>query len=268
MSTTVPPPPRRRGLPRAFVAACVALGVLIGAYAVLMLLSIASASTEHRARSFAAVERLRIDTGSGDVTVVGERRGDIRVEMLIQRGMWRGAWQPDVGLDHADGTLTLASECSVWAHIGVGECGASFTVRVPRGTGVDVHASSGDVRIANLARPVTVDASSGDVHVTDTSGRLSLAADSGDVHVEGYRGTRLATQASSGDIDVSTLRAPLRLSADADSGDIDVSVPDVAYRVAVETDSGDQDVQVRQDPDARHAIEARASSGDVTIARR
>lgn len=271
MSTVVQPPdpqqPKRRGLPRAFVALCIALGVLVGAYTVVTLLSLTTASTEHRVRTFAAVEELRIATGDGDVTVVGERRRDVRVEMEIQRGMWRGAWQPHVRVQRGGRGLQLESHCSVWAHIGVGDCGASYTVHVPRGTRLVVDASSGDVHVVGIGRPVTVDASSGDVHVEDVAGRLRLAASSGDVYVEGYRGTDASVQADSGDVDLRALRAPQRLRADADSGDIDLAVPDRPYRVTVQTDSGDQDVQVRQDPDARRVIEARASSGDVAIVR-
>jgi hypothetical protein len=216
-------------------------------------------------RTFAAVEELRIDAGSGDVTVIGERRRDMRVEMEIQRGMWRGAWQPHVGTQQGGRRLQLESHCSVWAHIGVGDCGASYTVHVPRGTRLVVDASSGDVRVAGVERPVTVDASSGDVHVEDLAAPLRLSASSGDVHVEGYRGADASVEASSGDIHVSALRAPRRLHTVASSGDIDLAVPDKAYRVTVQVDSGDQSVQVRQDPNAPRVIEARASSGDVSI---
>ncbi len=267
MSTTAPPTPRKpRGLPRSFVALCIALGVLVGAYTVLMLLSLTTASTEHRVRTFAAVEGLRIGAGGGDVTVIGERRRDMRIEMEIQRGMWRGAWQPHVGVQQGGRRLQLESHCSVWAHIGVGDCGASYTVHVPRGTRLVVDASSGDVRVAGVERPVTVAASSGDVHVEDLAAPLHLSVSSGDIHVEGYRGTDASVEASSGDIDVRALRAPHRLRAVASSGDVDLAVPDKPYRVTVQTDSGDQSVQVRRDPRASRVIDARASSGDVSIA--
>lgn len=269
MSTTAPtePPPSRSGLPRTFVALCLALGVLVGAYAVVTLLSLTTASTEHRTRTFAAVGQLRIDAVSGDVRIVGERRRDIRVDMDIQRGMWRSAWQPHVATQQGGRRLQLESHCSVWAHIGVGDCGASFTVHVPRGTRIAVDASSGNVHVAGIVAGVAVDASSGDVHADDIAGTLRLAAASGDVHVQGFRGVRATVHADSGDIDVDTLRAPRRLSVDASSGDISIAVPDAVYRVAVDTDSGDQDVQVRQDPDASRVIEAKASSGEVAVVR-
>lgn len=267
MATTPPAPaaPKRSGLPRAFVGVCVVLGALIGAYAVLMLVSIATASTEHRTRTFRAVDALRVDTGSGDVTIIGEARDDVRVEMEIQRGMWRGAWQPDVAM-RADGrSLRLGSDCSTWAHIGVSDCGASFTVHVPRGTRVAVDASSGDVTAIGIAGAVDVGASSGNVRAEDVSGPLTLDASSGDIDVGGFRGTTLSASASSGDIELRTRRAPRSLRAEASSGDVTIAVPDATYRVEVETDSGDENVGIRQDPDAQRSIEAKSSSGDVTI---
>ncbi len=265
MSTTAPP--KRSGLPRAVVAVCVLIGVFVGAYAVLMLLSVATASTEHRTRTFTAAATLRVDTGSGDVSIVAERRRIIRVEMEIHRGMWRGAWQPEVELQAAGRGLRLGSECSLWANIGVNECGADFTIYVPRGTRVAVDASSGDVRVQDLAAPATIDSSSGDVHAERLRASLRVSAASGDVHVEGFRGAPVEARASSGDVDLVASRAPRRLVADASSGDISIEVPDVPWRVRVETDSGDENVQVRQDPGARRSIDANADSGDVSIVR-
>lgn len=257
----------RTGLPRPFVALCVLIGALVGAYAVLMLISLATASTEHRTRTFAAAKTLHVEAGSGDVTVVGERRDDVRVEMAIQRGMWRGAWQPEIRTRAGGRDLRLTSECSLWAHVGVSDCGASFTIRVPRGTRVAIDAPSGDATVRNLAGSVTIDASSGDVSAADVAGPLTLGASSGDVDVFSYRGRVLDAHASSGDVTVRTLVAPRRLRADASSGDVDVAVPDATYRVAAEADSGDRTVAVRQNPDAPRRIEAHASSGDVTVVR-
>lgn len=265
--STAAPPPRTRGLPRAFVALCVLLGVVVGLYAIVTLLSIATASTEHRTRTFDAVDHLHVEAGSGDVLVVGEARGDISVEMEIQRGMWRGAWQPQVDLQSDGRRLRLGSDCSLWAHIGVSDCGASFTIRVPRATEVAVDVSSGDVTVRSLAAPVAITASSGDVRAEDVRARLRAEASSGDVDVAGFRGDHVDARASSGDVKVSATRPPRSVRAAASSGNVTIVVPDVAYRVAVDTGSGDRNVLVRQDPDARRSIEAKASSGDVTVVR-
>lgn len=254
-----------RGLPRAFVAVCVAVGVFAGAYAILTLLSVATASTEHVQRSFRAVGEVHVTVGSGDVEVIGEARDDVLVDAAIQRGMWRGAWQPETELRRDGVRLDATSGCSLWAHIGVSDCGASFTVRVPRGTRVVIEAKSGDVRVMRIDGIVTVGVSSGDVHADDAGGPLAIETSSGDVSVEGYLGRRLSVETSSGDVALRTVSAPRRVRARASSGDVDVRVPDVPYRVSVQTGSGDEDVQVRRDADAPRSIEATTGSGDVTI---
>lgn len=261
------PPAKQRGLPRPFVVVCVVIGAVIGAYGALTLLSQLTASTVHRTRTFRAVDELRVRAGSGDVTVIGGPRRDVRVDMAIQRGMFRGAWKPEVGVRAGGRELELNSNCSVWEQIGVGHCGASFTISVPRGTRVVVEASSGEVDVSKLDGPVTVDASSGDVHAAVVRGPLTINASSGDVRVDDHRGHVVSATASSGDIDIHAAVPPRRLRAEASSGDVTVLVPDVTYRVESDADSGDEEVQVRQDPDAPRVIEAQASSGSVSVQR-
>ncbi|HKG39624.1 MAG TPA: DUF4097 family beta strand repeat-containing protein [Conexibacter sp.] len=241
-------PKPAKGLPRTFVALCIVIGALIGAYCVLILVSLATASTEHRTRTFAVPARqLQIEVGSADVRVVGEQRRDVRVDMEIQRGMFRNGFQPRVELRQSGRQLQLESHCSVMAHIGVGDCGASFTVYVPNSTVVALAASSGDV------------------HVEDARSALRVEASSGDVHVDGYRGRQLVVKTGSGDVDLSALHAPRSLRVDAGSGDVDVAVPDAAYSVLVETGSGDRNVTVRQDPAAPRTLQVKTSSGDVSV---
>ncbi|HEX5146136.1 MAG TPA: DUF4097 family beta strand repeat-containing protein, partial [Conexibacter sp.] len=200
------------------------------------------------------------------VSVVGERRRGVRVDMAIQRGMWRGGWQPRVAVERDGRRLELQSHCSVWAHIGVGDCGASFTVRVPRGTRLAVDAGSGDVRVAGLARGATVDTSSGDVHAQDVAGPLRVLASAGDVDVEGYRGADVTLQAGSGDVELDARSAPRRVRATTGPGDVALEVPDRAYRVAVRTGTGDRSVHVREDPHAPRSIVATTGAGDVSVA--
>ncbi|HMJ03243.1 MAG TPA: hypothetical protein VK506_09890, partial [Conexibacter sp.] len=199
MSTglATPPPPRTtRGLPRPFVALCVLIGVFVGAYAVVTLLSVTTASTEHVRRTYQAVEELRIDVGSGDVEIVGERRGDVLVDAEIQRGMWRGAWRPETNLLRDDARLDAMSGCSFWAQIGVSDCGASFTIRVPHDTRVFVESSSGDATVTGVEGAVLFDASSGDMRGVDLAGPLTISTSSGDIEVERHRGSAIDASSS------------------------------------------------------------------------
>lgn len=250
MSVRTPsqPPRPAKGLPRTFIALCIVVAAPIGAYCVLILVSLATASTEHRTRTYAlAARQLRIESGSADVRVVGERRRGVRVDAEIQRGMFRNGFQPRVAMRQQGLELQVESHCSLMAHVGVGNCGASFTVYVPRGTSL------------------TVNTASGDVHVEDVAGALRVTASSEDIHVSGYRGTELVAKTTGGDVEVSTQRAPRRLRVEAGSDDVDVAVPDAVYRVLVDAGSGDRNVTVRQSATAPRTIQVSTASGDVSV---
>jgi hypothetical protein len=239
-----------RGVLRLAVGASVAIGLLLAllllAVAFVTLTAIATDSVERRSRTFPPVERLRIEPGSGDVTVVGERRDDVRVEMRIHRNAWRDDHLPTVELRRD--LLRLDGDCSLWLFAGSGECGTSFTVRVPSSTAVQV-----------------LDGGAGDVRLNALSGPLAIATGSGDVEIDGHRGAVVTATAGSGDVELRMLRAPRSVRLQTGSGDVGVVVPDVPYRIAVDTGSGDEDVQAIDDPRAERAIAVRTGSGDVEI---
>lgn len=243
-------PAAARRLPRFVVGVFVVIGLLMAllllAAGFLAITAVTTDSVERRARTFPAVEQLRVRPGSGDVTIRGERREDVRVDMRIHHNMWRNDWQP--GVEMRGDLLWLDNECAVWTVVAPGQCGASFTIRVPRATAVAlVGGGSSDVRVERLA------------------GALDVATGSGDVEVDGYRGAVVTVTAGSGDVELESLRTPRRVWAQAGSGDVAITVPHAAYRVDVHTGSGDEDVQVADDPRSDRSIDVRTGSGDVEL---
>lgn len=254
---------QRRGLPRPFIAVAVLCGLAAVAYTALSFASLAAGRTERTETTTAAVDHLRIDAGSGDVTVIGEPRSDIRIVAKVRRGLWDARQRQRLAGDR----LELTTDCSFFAQLGFGgNCDTSYEVRVPLATEASVRVSSGDAMLSGL-RGADVSASSGDVRVDDVTGPLRVRVSSGDVRVAGYRGTDAEVRASSGDVEVRAQAAPRRIDVEVSSGDVAIVVPDVAYRVEADTRSGDEDVQVRQDPGAPRVIRATTSSGDLKVAR-
>lgn len=255
---------RRRGLPTPFVVVCVALGVLAAAWAALFFAAWSVRQTARSAKTYQGVQLLRVNGGNGDIHVIAEDRDDVEV---VTRLVW-GFKKPSIEQGFADGALQLSGGCGFWGSFGPDGCKAEFEVRVPRGLEVQVRGSSGDVSGRGLAGRTSLVTSSGDVHAIDVAGPLHVSASSGDVNVEGYRGSALDADASSGDVTVRTRTVPDRLSATASSGDVTVVVPGtVAYDVEAEASSGDSNVEVDQNRDSPHRIKAIASSGDVDVAR-
>lgn len=61
--------------------------------------------------------------------------------------------------------------------------------------------------------------------------------------------------------------SPRKVVADVSSGRIEIGLPDGRYNVDVDVDSGEQRVDVPVDTTSDRLIQARASSGDIEIAR-
>lgn len=254
----------RRGLPTPLVVACVALGVVVAAWGALWLTAFSVQRTERTTRTYAGVDHLRIDGGSGDIDVIAEDRGDVQVTARVVHGL--GSLRVKQGFE--GGALKLSSDCSFLGSVGPNGCTADFEVRVPRTVSLDVRGSSGDVSARGTTAAAYLGTSSGDVRAVDVAGRLKIGASSGDVEVEGYRGRDVDATASSGDVTVRTRVVPRRVRAVASSGDVTVVVPGgVPYFVEARADSGDTDVAVDQARQAPRTVEARASSGDVRVAR-
>lgn len=208
------------------------------------------------------VDRVVVDVGSGDVTLGPGDAGRVAVH---RRLTW--SWsQPRIVETWSGNTLTVHYRCP-GVNLGPG-CGVDYGLRIPAGTIVDVHTGSGEIRVRDMAGPLTLDSGSGDVAVSGAGGTLSLHTGSGDVNASGLTATRASARTGSGDVTLRFTGAPATVTAESGSGDVRVYVPaDTPYRVATHTGSGQVDVRVPTDPDASASITVRTGSGDVTIAR-
>jgi DUF4097 and DUF4098 domain-containing protein YvlB len=254
----------RKGLPRPFVIACIALGGLVALWGALFFAAWSVRQTGSTSQVYADVETLRIDGGNGDIDVIAEDRDDVEVVTHLTWGLKK----PQIEQGFSGGALRLSGGCGFWGSFGPEGCEAEFEVRVPRDLDVEVRGSSGDVSGHGLTGPVSLHTSSGDVEAIDLSGRLRIGSSSGDLDVENYRGREVEADASSGDVTVRALVVPRRIEAVTSSGDVTVVVPgEVAYDVETDTSSGDTSVEVDQSRGSRQFIRAKTSSGDVTVAR-
>lgn len=259
---SVPSTSSRRHLPKPFVIACIAFGGLVAVWGALFFAAWSVRQTERSSRVYADVETLRIDGGNGDIEVIAEDRDDVEV---ITHLTW-GLKKPQIQQGFSGGALRLTGGCGFWGSFGPEGCEAEFEVRVPADLEIDVRGSSGDVSGRGLTGPVSLATSSGEIEATDLSGRLRINASSGDIDVEGYRGTDVDAETSSGEVAVRALAVPRRISAVTSSGDVSVIVPgSVAYDVETDTSSGDTSVEVDQSRGSRHFVRAKTSSGDVSV---
>jgi Putative adhesin len=274
------PPPTGRGAGRAVAVLLAVFGLLLALTGALALVAQAITDSDTTIRTFTGVRRLVVEAGSGDLTITGSGREDVRAE-LRRRWSWR---RPTLQGRLEDGVLHLDGGCR---GAFLGSCDVHWRIQAPAGiplvvrtgsanvtaegmrAGIDLRTRSGDVRGTSIAGPVLLRTYSGRAQVRDVTGDVAATSTSGDVSATGVVGRRIEVRTSSGDAGVqAAVPAPELVVAHTSSGDVTVVVPDEAYRVETRTGSGDVDVsEVRQAPDAPRRIQATTGSGSITVRR-
>jgi hypothetical protein len=254
------PPALRRML--AVLAGVVALAMV--AFGTVELLDLAARQTTTERASYDDVRVLELE-GSGDVRITGAPAGSpVRVVLRVTEGLR----SPERRAERSSGggTLRLSSSCPIFL---TSQCAVRYDVSVPPDVQVRADSGAGDVVAEDLVsdQPISLDTSAGDVTATGLSApSVRLHSSAGDVVARGLDSQRVQATSSAGDVRVSLPEPPLDLDADSSAGDVELVVPDAVYRLDADSSAGDVDTrEVRVDRDARHAIRARSSAGDVRV---
>jgi hypothetical protein len=218
-----------------------------------------------------ALTAIRIQGGSGDVTVRGGgKAGEVRIDRVVR---YRGD-QPGKTYRTVGGELHLETECGR-------HCSVSYEVQAPTGVAVsgengsgdltfsdvaavDVHLGSGNVKVTGSSGDVTVETGSGDVTVSRVAGGLDARAGSGSIEARGVQGCPAAVETGSGDVTLA-LGRPCDVRGHVASGNLTVTVPAGRYRVDTDTGSGTADIGVTNDPAAENVLDLESGSGDITV---
>ncbi|MCA1703436.1 MAG: DUF4097 domain-containing protein [Actinobacteria bacterium] len=232
----------------------------------------ASKSAEQHAEIDAAV--VRLDLGSGDVTV---RRGGVeRISLLAQARSWWGApgqgWRRDgdaVVLGDCGWLCTVNYELVVPPKTRVVGTTESGSVTVDGAETVDVEVNSGSIDVSDVPGTVSASTNSGSVSLTRI-GKLSTAhSSSGSINGHALAGPVVATT-SSGDVTLDLARQQ-DVRAETSSGDVELAVPAGSYRVespSLGTETDEERIEVVDDPNARYSLELSTSSGAVAVRQR
>ncbi|URN17273.1 MULTISPECIES: DUF4097 family beta strand repeat-containing protein [Streptomyces] len=198
------------------------------------------------------ITSVRIDNGSGGVTVNGVTDGSHRLHRTIE---FRG--ERPTGATHRieNGVLILG---------GCGHrCSVGYTVAVPAGIPVGGEVSSGAVRLARVGS-VEVTTSSGRVEMNGVTGTVRVRTSNGRIDGTGIKADRIQAQTSNGRINLAP-DTPADVRARTTNGDVTLTVPEAAYRVTVASNNGDRTVDVPSDPAGKHKLDVRTSNGDITV---
>jgi hypothetical protein len=212
------------------------------------IVSEASSHTVALRRDFPSgvVERVRVDVGTGTITV----RADASTESPRVRGTIREGLERMTSRTRLEGhTLVVEAYCR--QDFGPGQCRISAEVDVPPGLPVDLHLSRGTAYLRGPVGPVKASIGTGALNGRNL-GRAPVRADVG-----------------VGELNLRFGLAPESLDVEVNVGDLQIRLPagPVHWKVDAETGLGGtpQVTGLRLDPKRGRPIRARTGVGSITI---
>jgi hypothetical protein len=190
------------------------------------------------------VKRVELRLQDGDAVVVGSASSAVQVRRTDRYSFGHSARESRSLTSR--GVLQITSRCP---RIVLGSCSASYEIAVPETVAVDVHTSSGDIRLNGFR------------------GAAQLSSRSGNVDVEAYCGFDLGAASRSGAVRIAAACSPQHLSLHSSSGDVSAHVPPGRYRVSATGAPGQERVSgLVADERAPFSIDAHSRTGAVTVA--
>jgi DUF4097 and DUF4098 domain-containing protein YvlB len=197
-----------------------------------------------------------ITVHSGARFELSSRSGTVRVRAWNRPQQIRVQAQSDGARVDLDAS---ASRVSVRAVPRRGEGDVEFTISVPVGTPLEVHAISADIDVMSVCGEARLGSISGGVTLVCANGDAEVESVSGDVSASDITG-RAEISSTSGDVEVRQVKGDL--SARSVSGDVTLDRVD-GNDVAVETVSGGIGFTGPIHDNGRYRF--RSHSGDVTV---
>lgn len=199
------------------------------------------------------ITSVRLDNGSGGVTVNGTARGGAAT--VHREVQYRGS-KPKGATHRIENGVLVLGGCG-------NECSVGYTVDVPAGTPITGKVSNGAVHL-NRVGAVDIATSSGRIDLDGVDGAVAVRTSNGHISGKDIKGPRITARTSNGAIDL-TPGTAMDITARTSNGKITLTVPDAGYRVTADTSNGDKNIGVRNDPSGRHRLGLTTSNGDITV---
>jgi len=204
------------------------------------------------------VERIEVETESGDVEVVAAAVDEIIVKRTLRHPEDRS---PDTRNDVSDRTLVLSHDCS-----GIDRCSVSYRIETPARVEIQVRVASGNTTVTGIGGDTAIVSASGDITLADLPGDLDIEVTSGRVVSQRLESATALVEAKSGDVELRFVAPVETVEVTNVSGDVRIEVPGGPYRVETKVASGRSDVSVPTSEAAAASIIAETASGDIDIA--
>ncbi|WBO66593.1 DUF4097 family beta strand repeat-containing protein [Streptomyces camelliae] len=193
------------------------------------------------------------------VTAQGDKAGSIQVTRWFKGRVVVGG-SPRVSWSFQDDRLKLRMHCDGF----IADCSAKYRIEVPRGIGLTVTDTNGDVQAQGFTGPVSIRSGNGAVRVTDSSGPLQLRSGNGAVTAQAAS-RQVRAETSNGSVHLDLSNVPDSVTAHSSNGAMTITVPRADYRVRADSQNGKVSVSVPRSDSSPHSVTADTSNGGITV---
>ncbi|GCD47116.1 lipoprotein [Streptomyces paromomycinus] len=211
---------------------------------------------EDDAKLSANIKSVRLDSGSGGLTLRGKKSLDT---VSVHRELRYRGERPEKASHHVENGVLVLGGCG-------SNCSVHYTVVVPAGLPVTGETGSGAVNLSEVGA-VRMTTSSGAVNLNGVSGAVDVRTSNGRIHGRGLRGNGVQARTSNGAVDLVT-EIPQSVLAETSNGAISLTVPGGRhnrYRIAAETDNGHKSLNVPNDPAGTYRLDLTTANGAITV---
>ncbi|MFB7835239.1 DUF4097 family beta strand repeat-containing protein [Streptomyces sp. NPDC056056] len=158
------------------------------------------------------------------------------------------------------GVLTLSLDCTGIAV----NCGATYTVKVPRDVAITAENDKGLVEATGFTADFSAKAA--DMRLSDLSGtHLDLEGRDGTIEGDRISAKSVTVASRNGDNELNLVSAPDLVEVRSQDGDVRIGLPEATYAVDTAAKKGDITVDVLKDDTSDHAVRVHTRNGDIVI---
>ncbi|MFE2849909.1 DUF4097 family beta strand repeat-containing protein [Streptomyces lavendulae] len=219
----------------------------------------AAATVESKSFDFAGGS-LTVTSGSADLALVAADIEGVQVERRVTGrkvgGEVGSGWQLE------GGTLTLSLDCT-----GISlDCGAKYTVKVPRAVAVTAESGKGRIEATGFTADFSARTADGDVRLSDLHGaELALEGGDGSIEGDGISARSVSVTSHNGNVDLGLAAVPDLVDVQSRDGNVELGLPESTYAVRTAAKKGDVTVNVAKDDGSGHSVAVRTRNGSIAI---
>jgi DUF4097 and DUF4098 domain-containing protein YvlB len=225
---------------------------IVALAALFLIPAVHAKSKERLKQSFDGIDRIKIETVSGDCVVEKGESDAVSLTVLAKYSP-EDSFEPQV--KQRGGTLYLEEEI-LRSNSGY----STWILTVPDGIEIDFETASGDLSVSEVNGSFSVSTASGDIEFEVSSGDFEFSTASGDIRMEKCKGVYDISTAS-GDIRTADCEGEFSLSTA--SGDVMARLVTIKDESRFSTASGD--ISVRLGKPLEHDIRMGTASGSAML---